>query len=564
MKFVQLTAFILVAMMMSTTTNAQTRESAILKIQNEQFENGEAELTALITKDPNNAEFYFLLGDCFLRQGLFDENERADNFAKAQAKFNEGITKAPKNPLNFAGLGGLAWLNGDEGTAKQHFATVASIVADKANKVSPPLKTMTYLRMAQYIIASENFNESMALEFINQAKDPKDKDGEEYFITLGECYGRQNVNDQTRSVEQFNKALGVNPTSARAATRKGVIYKNARNLDAAEAEFTRAINDLDPYYAPAYRERAELYLEKRKPKKAVEDYKSYLDLNQSCRVEQRYASFIYLTKDYPKAIEALEKAKLCNEESIVMHRLLARSYFETQEFAKGITAMDKYFEVNNRRQKPFFLPDDYLYYGRLHIRAGRDTAFALLNFKKAIELKPDMVDAYGEAAAIYQKKKDMPQAIHYYQQKIAKSETPVMSDYYSMGQCYYNQKEYSSADSVFAIASSKYDAALYWRGKCLHAINDKMDTTTTQPLTYYRAFIEKMVADSAQFEKNKKLVVEAYTRIAAVEYELGNPACAAIYCQNALAINPSYDLANKLMAMDEIKKAVGQVCTDSK
>jgi tetratricopeptide (TPR) repeat protein len=139
-----------------------------------------------------------------------------------------------------------------------------------------------------------------------------------------------------------------------------------------------------------------------------------------------------------------------------------------------------------------------------------------------------------------------------------------MSDYYSMGQCYFSQKDYTTADSIFTIASSKYDAALFWRGKSLHAIDDKQDTTTTKPLVHYYAFIEKMVADSAQFEKNKKMVVEAYTRIAAVEYELGNLPCAATYCQKALNINPSYELANKLMAMDEIKKAVGQVCTESK
>jgi tetratricopeptide (TPR) repeat protein len=564
MKFVRIAAFVGVVFTNAILSNAQTRESAILKIQNEQFENAEAELTALITKEPSNAEFYFLLGDCFLRQGLFDENERADNFTKAEAKFNEGISKSPKNPLNYAGLGGLAWFNHQDEVAKKQFDMVDAIINDKANKVSPPLKTMTYLIMAQYIISSDRFDESKALAYINNAKDPKNKDGEEYFITLGEFYGKQNVNDQSRSVEQFNLAIKANPTSARAATRKGVIYRNARNLDAAEAEFTRAINELDPYYAPAYRERAELYLERRKTKKAVEDYKSYLDLNQSCRVEQRYASFIYLTKDYPKAIEAMEKAKLCNDQNIVMHRLLARCYFEVQDFAKGISAMEDYFKVNMKRAKPFFLPDDYLYYGRLHVKAGRDTSFALENFKKAIEMNPNLVDAYGEAAAVCQKKKDMPQAIAFYQQKIQHSETPVMSDYYSMGQCYFSQKDYTTADSIFTIASSKYDAALFWRGKSLHAIDDKQDTTTTKPLVHYYAFIEKMVADSAQFEKNKKMVVEAYTRIAAVEYELGNLPCAATYCQKALNINPSYELANKLMAMDEIKKAVGQVCTESK
>jgi len=140
-----------------------------------------------------------------------------------------------------------------------------------------------------------------------------------------------------------------------------VLYVNVKNYNEGLRYYNEAIVQ-DPNFAPAYREKAELLYLAGQYKSAIESYGKYLELNQNCRVQQRYASFIFLTKDYEKAIEELEKAQPCDPDNLYMFRLLGYAYTEVGNIEKGTENMDKFFEKATAKGSPEILGNALLKY----------------------------------------------------------------------------------------------------------------------------------------------------------------------------------------------------------
>ncbi len=60
-----------------------------------------------------------------------------------------------------------------------------------------------------------------------------------------------NHNDYERAIEQFDKAISLQPNSAKVYNLLGISYFQSKNYKLAENQFDRAV-DLDPSYAQAY------------------------------------------------------------------------------------------------------------------------------------------------------------------------------------------------------------------------------------------------------------------------------------------------------------------------
>lgn len=126
-------------------------------------------------------------------------------------------------------------------------------------------------------------------------------------ILYGDIYAEQN--NGTLAADYYNKALDLNKNSARTVVSKGRLYKRSTNYDGAAIEFENAIA-ISPEYAPAYRELGETNFKLGKLEKAKENYRKYLELSKNnCGARIRYASFLYLSKDYTGAIGELSQAQ---------------------------------------------------------------------------------------------------------------------------------------------------------------------------------------------------------------------------------------------------------------
>lgn len=531
---------------MGLNTLAQTKEEAIKKTLNERYESAESDLKTLISSETSNGDYYAAAGDNYLYWG---------EYQNAEEMFKKGIEVAPTNPLNFAGLGRLAWIKKDAPTATARFNEAVEIINNKKNKVDKGVQQTTYLKMAEVYLQQDNKNLESALGYINAALKINDKNPELY-IQLGDYYKERDGIDLTSALEQYSKSLQIDSKYTRALLRKGVLYVNVKNYDEGLKYYNEAISQ-DPNFAPAYREKAELLYKAGRYKTAIESYGKYLELNQNCRVQQRYASFVFLTKDYSKAIEELEKALPCDPNNLYMYRLLGYSYTEVGNIDKGTQNMNTFFERATASGSPTIIGNDYAYKGKLLLKAGQDS-LAIEMLKIAVEKDPQFVEGYGEIASIYNKQKNYGLAADYTQLKIEKSEKPEALDYYYLGQFRYFNKQYAEADAAFANALT-YPDANFWRGRSQNKLEVNPDEPVGLARPYHEAFIKEVGVDPARIEALKKYLVEAYCYLGLLHGKQGNFDCSKAAWLKALELDPTNKIANDVMTADKKLQAASEL-----
>lgn len=526
---------------------AQTREEAVKKTLNERFESAEADLKTLIEKEPTNGDNYFAAGDNYLYWG--------EHLTEAETMYRKGMEVAPTNPLNYAGLGRLAWTKKDGVMAEAQFAKAVEIMNAKGNKIDKTVKQLAYLKMAESLMQTDNTKLDKAIEYINAALTLNDKNPEVY-IQLGDYYSLRDGINLSNAVMQYNKALEIDPSFLRANLRKGVLYTKVESYNEALNFYETAIG-IDPTFAPAYREKAELLYKAQRYPAAIENYAKYLELNKSCRVQQRYASFVFLTKDYKKAVAELESALPCDPTNGFMYRLLGYSYFETGDYAKGIEYMNQFFDIATKNGKPTILGSDYGYKGKLLSKSGQDS-LAIDVLKTAVEKDPEYIDGYSELAAIYFKQKKYGDAATYYQLKVDKNkEGGAPLDYYYVGQARYYNKEYQAADAAFANAISKYPDANFWRGRCNHKQEVNPDEPVGLAKPFHEAYIKAVGDDPKRVEANKKNLIESYGYLGILYGKQKNYDCSKAAWTKVLELDPTNKVANDVMLDENIKAAPG-------
>ncbi len=526
--------------------NAQTRDEAVKKTLNERYESAEADLKELIARDPSNGDNYFAAGDNYLYWG--------DRMADAEAMYRKGTEVAPANPLNFAGLGRLAWKKGDAVVANAQFAKAEEIMNAKGNKIDKGVKQLTYLKMCEVLTQNEQQNLEKAILYINSAIPLNDKNPEVY-IQLGDYYSERDGMNLSNAIMQYNKALEVDPKYTRAILRKGVLYTKVKNYDEGLNYYNEAIN-LDPNFAPAYREKAELLYKAQRYPAAIEAYGKYLELNNNCRVQQRYASFIFLTKEYAKAAIELENALPCNLENGFMYRLLGYTFYETGNYNKGNEYMDQFFAIASAKGLPTIVGSDYAYKGKLLSKLGQDS-LAIELMKKAVVEDPNYLDGYSDIAAIYFKQKNYGEAANFYQQKVNANTEQNALDYYYLGQARYYNKECDLADVAFEIAATRYPDANFWRGRCKNKLEPNPDEPIGLAKPYHELFIKTIGNDPKKVEANKRNLIEAYSYLGLYYGKNKNFDCSKTAWNKVLELDPLNKVANEIMLNEQLKNAVG-------
>ena len=121
---------------------------------------------------------------------------------------------------------------------------------------------------------------------------------------MGDALLQITPENSSPAIKNYNLALNLDPKSPKALVRTAKIYFAAKNPELANSKYEEA-QALDPNYAPAYRENAELYMRYDKSTKAIENWKKYLALNNSIEARYRYATSLFQGKKYCDAIGEL-------------------------------------------------------------------------------------------------------------------------------------------------------------------------------------------------------------------------------------------------------------------
>jgi tetratricopeptide (TPR) repeat protein len=292
---------------------------------------------------------------------------------------------------------------------------------------------------------------------------------------MGDAMLEKNPTDGGPAIKNYNKATELNPASPKGDLRSGRLYQRGQNYQLALDLYKKA-QAIDSNYAPAYREKAELYHKAGQKANAIESYKKYLILNNSLAERERYASFLFNNKQYTEAIGELESLQKAGNTKFYLDRMLGYSYAELgnatdkEAYNKGFSFITKFFDKTSTVPNFKYVATDYKYKGILLAKTGKDS-LGIVEMEKAAAMDPKLVgEITNEIAKSYMKSKRYDKAIATYENKMA-GDPKILSaqDYFEMGRAYFfGPKDFVKSDSCFSKVTQSiptFATAYFWRGK---------------------------------------------------------------------------------------------------
>lgn len=510
---------------------SQTLQELITKTDNENFEVAASGFRSLIAKDPSKGEYYFYYGENFFKRG--DEDSANVFYAK-------GVEVNATNPLNYVGLGKVLLSQEKVAEAKTQFFKAITLGANKNAEV------LRRISEAWLVTGTKNADEAMGLA--NSAIKIEPKNPENY-ILLGDAQLEKNPGDGSAPIKSYQMASTLNPKSTKGILREGKLYQRGRNYQLALDYYKKAMG-IDPTYAPAYREIAELYTLAGQPAKSIENWKKYLELNNSDYARYRFMSALFANKQYSEAVKEYEGLKKANFENVYLERLAAYSYAEmgnkldTAAYTKGLKAIEKFFNTAGPGFK--YIANDYKYKGILLSRIGKDS-LGTIQMEKAIALDSSASgEIYGTLANIAAKNKKYDKVIYYTEKKARGNYDNLnVNDCFDLGKAYYfsgiakqkevneqrdalakkkkptdtpelNAKEqealsnFAQADSAFkrlTELNGTWPWGYTWRGRANALIDPKVTSDSTK--VYYEKVLQ-LVKPEERTTSYKANVIEAH------------------------------------------------------
>ena len=560
-------------MMASVNVIAQTLSEAIRLTDNEQYEAATAAFKALIAKEPANATNYYYLGENYLLSDnpdsaliMYDQGNKAEPgnllmqighakhllnmFSVAEMKRNSNIAAddfqkvknnydklAVKTPEDEAHVNEMKAKSAEAEALYQTAISnvkTANTLLDEAIAKAGPKNAQIFIEAADALIHLKNKDLEKAKGLLDKAAAIQPKNPE-IKILYGDIYSE--LNNGTLAADYYNKALDLDSKSVKAIVNKGRLYKRSTNYDGAAEEFKNAIK-IDDSFAPAHRELGECYYRLGKLEDAKAEYRKYLELSKNnCGARIRYASFLYLSKDYAGALNEISQLKnTCDANSPTLLRVSTYSLYETKDSAKALAAAQKLFEKVSEDK---LIAQDYEYFGKIYGINNMDS-LGVDMLRKAYLMDNNRCDLLTDIWKSYDKIKKYAEAAAIMQEKIQNCKGATVTDYFNLGRSYFFSMDYMRADSAFAKVnelSPKYASGFLWRAKT----NAFIDSTSKEGLgkPHYEKYIEVATADTANSAKYKSGLLEAYRYLAAYYVQVEkNLRLALDYLNKALVVDP--------------------------
>lgn len=558
---------------MSASVFSQTLNDAIRLTNNEQYEDATILFKDLISKDPSNATTYYYFGENYLlsenpdsAQVMYNKGASVDQgnlliqigkakyllnlYSVAETKRNSNIanddyqmvktnydklsSKTAEDDLQLRRMKEIAdTSNALYQTATANVKTAISIIDETIVKAGTK-NAQILIEAADAFVHLKNKELEKAKGLLDRAAALQPKNPE-IKILFGDIYSE--LNNGTLAADYYNKAMELDPKSVKAIVNKGRLYKRSTNYEGAANEFKDAIK-IDDSFAPAHRELGECYYRLGKLEDAKSEYKRYLELSSNnCGARIRYASFLYLSKDYSGAISEINQLnKTCDAKSPTLLRVTAYSMYETKDSAKALVAAQKLFENVKEDRR---IPQDYEYYGKICIMNDLDSLGVDL-LRKAYLRDNSRCDLLQEIWKSYDKLKKYTEAAAIIQEKIQNCKGATVTDYFNLGRSYFFSTDYLNADTAFAKVNEltpTYASGFLWRAKA----NAFIDSTSKDGLAkpHYEKYIEVATADTANSAKYKSGLVEGYRYLAAYYVQVNkNLKTALEYLNKILEIDP--------------------------
>ncbi len=501
---------IVAALSLSLQATAQSLEEGIKMYHYERYESAKKILTPLAASNPI-ANYYLGLSELGV-----------ENTSAAQAIFS----KYADDAANQSGMARIAFANGNAAEGQR----LAKMVADKAKKKEwEPLKYA-----ADAITYSEGSDKQTAIDWYKTALTKADNTP--LRLALGDAY-RQIIGGGGEAMNNYERVTTKEPNNSLAFSKIGALWYAAKNYKLALENYNKA-KEADPNNPLPYRDLANAYFWTGKYDLAKHNIEHYLSLSDKSIDDQiQYANILYLSKDYPGAINKVNELIQSGVSKPGFYGILAYSQLETKDTANALVNVRKYFSM----QKPEkIFPSDFINYGKI-LLANNQADSANNYFSKAIaaDTAKDKSERYREIAEGFKSLKTTEgyaKAGEWYGKIIAENPQAKALDYFYTGFYSYYSKNYTAAAGAFEQMEAKFPdqpSAIYWRARVASAQDEEAKKGTAT--SYYEKWLQTTVAG---YEKKNADLMYAYQYLALYYYNTGDKASMNTYLSKIEAIEP--------------------------
>ncbi len=315
-------------------------------------------LKALVSSKPDENVYYYL--------GI--AQTKVDSLDEAAQNFNKAKQVARKNefPLTYVGLGRIEILKGNYEGAKQQF--------QKAWEESKGREMSVLRGILKATALDPKADQQYALNLLKEFKDDRHNRKYEYTAEDYTAIGNVYVNLPTgggKAATNYQSALRVDPSYAKAAMELGNLWSRARQDSLARLNWQKAI-DADPNYGPALYQ-LYTYYRIRDLKKAEEYLNKYMaQTDDKLNARVLHVDILYLQDNYQAAIDSanLLLTKPISEETRTrLYKLIAVSELKMGDSLAAKKNMDTYFE---RTPDDKEIPFDYKTYADIMDKLGNE------------------------------------------------------------------------------------------------------------------------------------------------------------------------------------------------
>jgi Flp pilus assembly protein TadD len=456
---------------------AQSVEDGLKDLYYGKYETAKQDFEKVIAAKPNEERAYYYLGIAQLELG---------DDAGAAATFQKGLTAVPTSPLLQVGMGRLDLLKGDAAAAKTKFEAASTATAGRNGDVARAIADAN----SEIKGGDRGYAASVMEKLLNnegrKKKEVYTATAADY-IELGDAYRMLGGENGGKAINTYEKALEVDPNNAEATMKEGMVNYNAKLLQDAVNDWTKATN-MDANYGPAYYQLYQFYITPTKTQLSLENAAKYLQKYMEVvgegagKTENQYnlAAISFYKKEYDNAISQAKAALPQTNESNKgkFTRLLTDAYLQKGDTATAKTEMEAYVKAVGDGK---LAPNDYKLLSAIYQANVTDSAQKVVNdslaamYMEKYALADTAKDAekYRNVAEAFKGMGDSKRSAEWYGKLVNdfsdEKNTGKIQDMFWKGTMEIYAHEYDQADSTWGQFVAKYPTqeilGTYWRGR---------------------------------------------------------------------------------------------------
>lgn len=511
----------------------------------ERYQSAENVFQKLLAAKPDDEQAAYWLGQSYL-----DPNRvPAPDTAKAKELYQKFLQANPKSELMMVGVGEVELMEGNKTDARNRFETAIN------NTKKRDLPDILYA-VGRANIEQKSGDIMYGIEKLKQATE-RDSKNPELYNEIG--YGYWKLHDGGNATSNYQTALSLDPTDARASFMIGRIYETQGYGQ--EPVYMRYYMDAmreDANFAPVYYWLYAYYYERDVNKAAEYLNKFSATSDNDSKLCYLKASLNYVSKKYPETISQADACITGTSQPFPnLYGLKGYAYDKMGDSLKAKQSFEKFFSLVNPDN---IGPTDYTTYGRILMEFPGSEEEGLSYINKGLQMDTivaNKVKTISDIAKSFASKNNFVEAGKWYGKILDVDSAFGKTDLFYAGYNDYRGGNYKTADSVFQIYQKKYPEDVY--GWYLGA-RAKEGMDTTYQLGLAKPFYEKVIeiGDTTQNKASiKSFIIPAYRYMVAYFYNIKNQVDSAVYFNNKiLEVDPTD--ATALKAKDALASAAKQ------